>query len=78
MCLRVCICTVLCAFLASSEGREHWSEATGAGNRTRFSKRATCAITELSLMNVCVRVLNPLELELQTVVSCHVGAGNGT
>ena len=25
-------------------------------------------------MHVCVRVLNPLELELQTVVSCHVGA----
>lgn len=25
---------------------------------------------------VCVKVLDPLELELQTVVSCHVGAGN--
>jgi hypothetical protein len=27
-------------------------------------------------MNVCVRVLGPLELELQTVVSCRLGAGN--
>ena len=27
-------------------------------------------------MYVCVRVLDPLELELKTVVSCHVGAGN--
>ena len=25
-------------------------------------------------MYVCVRVLDPLELEIQTVVSCHVGA----
>ena len=25
---------------------------------------------------VCVRVLDPLEVELQTVVSCHVDAGN--
>ena len=25
---------------------------------------------------VCVRMLDPLELELQTVVSCPVGAGN--
>jgi len=25
---------------------------------------------------VCVRVSDPLELELQTVVSYHVGAGN--
>ena len=28
-------------------------------------------------MCVCVRVLDSLGLELQTVVSCHVGAGNG-
>ena len=27
-------------------------------------------------MCVCVRVLGSLELELQTVVRCHVGAGN--
>ena len=27
---------------------------------------------------VCVRVPDSLELELQTVVSCHVGAGNRT
>jgi hypothetical protein len=27
-------------------------------------------------MYVCVRVLDTLELDLQTVVSCHVGAGN--
>jgi hypothetical protein len=26
----------------------------------------------------CVMVLDPLELELQTVVSCHVNAGNRT
>jgi hypothetical protein len=25
---------------------------------------------------VCVEVSNPLELELQMVVSCHVGFGN--
>jgi hypothetical protein len=30
----------------------------------------------LACMYVCVRMLDPLELELQTVVSCHVGAGN--
>jgi hypothetical protein len=29
-------------------------------------------------MNVCVRMMNPLERELQTVVSCHVNAGNWT
>jgi hypothetical protein len=27
-------------------------------------------------MDVCVTVSGPLELELQTTVSCHVGAGN--
>jgi hypothetical protein len=27
-------------------------------------------------MYVYVKVSDPLELELQTVVSCHVGAGN--
>lgn len=27
-------------------------------------------------MHVCVRVLDTLELELWTEVSCHVGAGN--
>ena len=27
-------------------------------------------------MYVHVRVLDPLELELQTTVNCHVGAGN--
>ena len=27
-------------------------------------------------MHVCVRVLDPLELEMQTVVSSHVGSGN--
>ena len=27
-------------------------------------------------MYICVRVLDLLELELQTVVNCHVGAGN--
>lgn len=27
-------------------------------------------------MRVCVRMSDPLELELQTVVSGHVGAGN--
>ena len=27
--------------------------------------------------HVCVRVSDILELELQTVVSCHVGARNG-
>lgn len=26
-------------------------------------------------MCVCVRMLDPLEVELQTVVSCHVSAG---
>ena len=30
----------------------------------------------LACMYVCVRVLDPLVLELQTVVSCHVDAGN--
>jgi hypothetical protein len=25
---------------------------------------------------VCVKVLGPLELDLQTLVSCHVGSGN--
>ena len=25
---------------------------------------------------LCMRLLDPLELELQTVVSCHLGAGN--
>ena len=29
-------------------------------------------------LSVCVRVSDPLELELQTVVSCHMGAGNWT
>jgi hypothetical protein len=29
-------------------------------------------------MYVCVRASDPLELELQTAVSCHVGAGNRT
>ena len=29
-------------------------------------------------MQVYVRVLDPLEPELQTVVSCHVGDGNET
>ena len=29
-----------------------------------------------AFMHVCVRVSDPLELELQTVVSCHVGARN--
>ena len=29
-------------------------------------------------MYICVRMLDPLELELQTGVSCHVGAGNWT
>jgi hypothetical protein len=29
-------------------------------------------------MHVFVRVLGPLELDLQTVVSCHVVAGNQT
>ena len=27
-------------------------------------------------MYVCGRLSNPLELELQMVMSCHVGAGN--
>ena len=27
-------------------------------------------------MHVCVRVLDPLEVELQAVVSCYVGGGN--
>ena len=27
-------------------------------------------------MFVCVRVLDPLELKLQALVSCHIGAGN--
>ena len=34
--------------------------------------------TLLFCLHVCVRVLDPLELEWQTVVSCHVHAGNGT
>ena len=25
---------------------------------------------------VCMRMLDPLELKLETIVSCHVGAGN--
>jgi hypothetical protein len=29
-------------------------------------------------MFVCVRVSDPLELELQTVASCHMDAGNWT
>jgi hypothetical protein len=29
-------------------------------------------------MYVCVRIPDPLELELQTVVSCHVDSGNWT
>lgn len=29
-----------------------------------------------SYMYVLVRVLDPLELDLQTIVSCYVGAGN--
>ena len=28
------------------------------------------------LAYVCVRALDPLELELEAVVSCHVGAGS--
>jgi hypothetical protein len=27
-------------------------------------------------MYTCVRVLDPMKLELQTIVNCHVGAGN--
>jgi hypothetical protein len=27
-------------------------------------------------MSVCVRMLDPLELELERVVRCHVGIGN--
>ena len=33
-------------------------------------------ISVFACMYICVRVLDPLELELQTVVSCHVVAGN--
>jgi hypothetical protein len=29
-------------------------------------------------MFICVSVLDPVELELQTVMSCHVGAENWT
>lgn len=29
----------------------------------------------IGVLPVCVRVSNPLEQELQTVVSCHVDAG---
>lgn len=29
-------------------------------------------------MHICVRASDPLQRELQTAVSCHVGAGNET
>lgn len=32
-------------------------------------------VLPLCLSVVCVRVLDPLELELETVVSCHMGGG---
>lgn len=31
---------------------------------------------DVGYMYVCERVLEPLGLELQTVLSCHVGVGN--
>lgn len=33
-----------------------------------------CAV--VLYLNVCAKVTEPLELELQILVSCHVGAGN--
>jgi len=40
-----------------------------------FLKFILCALVFCLCVCLCVRVWDPLELELQTVVSCHVGAG---
>ena len=41
-----------------------------------FNLFLSCMHLYFSYMCICVRVSDPMELELQTGVSCHVGAGN--
>jgi hypothetical protein len=52
-------------------GRNHEVTTTTTNINIKFSVH-WCVVC----MYICVRVLDPLELELLTVVSRHVGAGN--
>jgi hypothetical protein len=64
------------------EGLDHcgwWGPLTGGPVFLYFNNVFNfMPICGFACIHVCVRVSDPLGLELQTVVSCHVGAGQSS
>ena len=52
-----------------------WHTLTQQIHKQMHFKLIFCIFWCFASMYVCVKMLDPLELELQAVVNCHVGAG---
>jgi hypothetical protein len=84
-----CVCFLICHALCASRNWELAAGQPGEGWRVIgemgieeiyqniiFKYEFLLHVISFTCIYVCVKVLDPLELELYSVASCHIDAGN--